>query len=67
MKIWNPTDSLIAYNVSRHRSNREVFERAMDEAKAEGKRALRLRSPRAVERLLARTLPGEEQDEPTAP
>lgn len=50
--LWSPTNSLIAYNVSRHRQNRQIFQNAMEEARAAGKCFLRLESPRAVERLL---------------
>ncbi|MBE0608554.1 MAG: adenylate kinase [Dehalococcoidia bacterium] len=52
LMLWSPNDSLIAYNVSRHRQNRRIFRRAMEDARAAGKCFLRLESPRTVERLL---------------
>lgn len=58
LKVWSPDDSLIAYNVQRHRRNRELFVQAGDEARAAGKHFLRLRSPREVERLLRNLGPG---------
>lgn len=52
LKVWSPNDSLIAYNVSRHWRNRELFAAAGEEARAAGKRFLRLRSARGVADLL---------------
>lgn len=52
LRLWSPNDSLIAYNVSRHWRNRALFESAAEEARAAGKRFVRLRSARGVARLL---------------
>ncbi len=68
LKLWSPNDSLIAYNAFQHRKHRATFEQAMHEARAAGKRFLRLRSQRSVERLLQRLGTERPADEaPTAP
>lgn len=67
LMLWSPSNSLIAYNVSRHRRNRQVFRRAMEEGRAAGKRFLRLESPFAVERLLENLAADVERTKPTAP
>ena len=67
LKFWSPNDSLIAYNALQHRKHRATFEQAMDDARAAGKRFLRLASPRAVERLLESLTSDGEMTKPSAP
>jgi adenylate kinase family enzyme len=67
LMVWSPTNSLIAYNVSRRRQNRQIFGRAMEEARAAGKCFLRLESPRAVDRLLENLAADGEMTNPSAP
>jgi adenylate kinase family enzyme len=57
LELWSPYRSLIRYNFSRRKRNQELYEAAMEDARAAGKRFLRLRSSREVERLLA-AVPG---------
>lgn len=51
--VWNPRRSLIGYNVSRHRRNRELFLQAMTDPEFTNTRFIRLTSAREVRTLLA--------------
>jgi adenylate kinase family enzyme len=55
LKLWSPSNSLIAYSVSRHRRNQRVFTELMAECARDGRIFLRLKSPNDV-RLLVQAL-----------
>ena len=50
--VWSPQRSLIAYNVSRHRRNRELFLQAMTDPEFANTRFIRLTSAAEVRALL---------------
>ncbi len=52
LKLWSPSDSLIAYTISRHRRNQRIFTERMKQVRSEDRQFHRLRSPRELERFL---------------
>ena len=53
LMLWNTERSLIAYNISRHRRNQEVFVGLMAQVSADGRRFVRLRSRGEVRAFVA--------------